>query len=359
MNEKIMIFSDVYGSLKYLLYFINVNLQLNNQITIVVSDNKNYFKLIEKINKEIWKEKIKVIYIEQFNSRYNNKLLRYFESIMFEKKYLKKIYRKYFINTSDYQIYFTVRKYKFLIFHFIAKLSSRNKIYLLDADVTTNEVKSIPCKLKEVLYYIKALYLYNKNLIFKREQSGFYVQVNAGYIKNNNISVLIRENYEDKADNALNKVKLEYSCCNKHKIIFFDQNILDLSNMDVAVVEKVLIKVFNILYKYYPKDYIVSKFHPFFKNKTEILKDLSSMVEDYIPAEFLISENLDFVISFHSNALKTNKLSKSISILYLLPFTEKQIVTYTNYLENNSECKVYFPKNYNEFEQIISQESVE
>ncbi len=352
MKRKMLIFGDAYGSLNYLLYFVHENLSNYIEINIVLFNSDNYECLLNIMNKKFWDGKVIIHNIPGYiPSDARPKVWGMLIDLFKEKKYLKRIFQQYFSNIKGFDIYFTLRKHKYYIFHFIANLSVANSIYLSDADITTNNKKQIPSSPKDAFFYIRALLLYNRFLLYKKEASSEYIQISDMYIKNYNITVIDRVSVIANIDKCfkyyLDKFKFKY------KVVFFDQGIENEGELNPERKAKFISKVFQIILANYSKNQIGIKFHPTQISKKEWLLNYGELIDDYFPGEFILSSSIDTVISGYSNVLKTNPHKTSVSLLHLLNFSEERTNYLENYLKDGSCEPIYLPNSFAQFEEIL------
>jgi hypothetical protein len=353
MNKKMLIFTDAYGSLNFLIYFIDNNLCKYETIKVIMFDSENYYKLLNKMNVDFWNEKLVITNIPKFNSsRSLNKFYNVFIDVFREKKYLTRINDKYFNDIVNYDIFFMAKKYMYNTFHFVSKLSASNKTFLLDADNSTNSLWNIPLSFKDVILYFRSLLLYNHLLIFKRESSSSYVQISNKYL----IKYKINEIYSDQIFSSVNETFIKYiqKFTYNYKVLFIDQGLESegiLSNLNDAYFFE---KLFSILKKEYDYTEICIKLHPTQHTIKDTFKDSYGIIVDqYIPGEFLCSHKIDLVISGYSNVLKTNNYNTSISLLYMLGFDDARIDFLFKYLSSGAKSIIYFPKNWDDFTEIV------
>jgi hypothetical protein len=244
------------------------------------------------------------------------------------------------------------KKYMYNTFHFVSKLSASNKTFLLDADNSTNSLWNIPLSFKDVILYFRSLLLYNHLLIFKRESSSSYVQISNKYL----IKYKINEIYSDQIFSSVNETFIKYiqKFTYNYKVLFIDQGLESegiLSNLNDAYFFE---KLFSILKKEYDYTEICIKLHPTQHTIKDTFKDSYGIIVDqYIPGEFLCSHKIDLVISGYSNVLKTNNYNTSISLLYMLGFDDARIDFLFKYLSSGAKSIIYFPKNWDDFTEIV------
>lgn len=355
LQENLIVFGDAYGALNYTIYFIHSNINRYNKCSLILFDNKNYREFAQNLNQYFWNDKLEIVYLESFRNHKNGAKKRPFDVIE-EMIYLKKLYTLHFRNIENSDIYYSVRKHISYIFHFVAKLSENtsNRIFLCDADQSTINKRNIPTTPSELLYYLKNLILYNRNLIFRKTKGGYHIQTSERFLKKYNITSLERNTLIDQINSVYNDYKQNYTI-NKiaKKVLFFDQNVGSTLNIPLNELDSLITKSFNTIFDSYTKEEAGFKYHPTQKGGNTILEQFCEEIPTFIPGEFLYNKNVNIIISFFSNILAENKYSVSISLLFLLDIPDEKKEFYKEYLDSKSHTQIYYPTSYAELKQII------
>ena len=347
-----LIFGDAFGAIDFTIYFIHINMIKYDSITLIVFDKINYYSFAQEINKQFWNDRVTVIFIDGFKPL-NGKRWKVFLNTLNEHRYLRKVFIQYFSHTKNTDIFFTVRKYRIDIFHFVAKLSAvaGNSIYLCDADETTVNIKSIPKNLSDLFIYVKYLILYDINLIFRREGSSSYVQISTKYIDKYHVNIIERASVKDLVVNLYDRYIDKYQFKQGSiKVIFFDQYFYNVAAKEI---DEIITKTFTILYKYYSKNELGFKYHPTQKNRNVILEKYCEQIPAYIPGEFLLNKSNHYIISFSSNVLAMNRHCDSISLLDLVNLSEEENRYLKNYLASKKKSTILYVNTYSTLSDIL------
>ena len=350
-KSRVLIFSDAYGGLRYMLCLIELHINKGKHVTVVVIDHANYAKLLNYLNANYFDGALKILPIEGYKVEIKKGMMYYFCSPVLEAIFLRKSYRKYFSDITDGEVYLTARKYVYRAFYFSKRLSRNNKVYLLDADSTTNEVLSSPNMLTQWLRYLKLRLLYDWQIDFKREGEVIFGQIGAKYIYRYKVSVMDRDIYKRQTDTILSRYVVRG---NALKVLLIDQNITESDMLDTRGFEAQMNSIGDVLKKNYPQSAIGIKRHPFFFSDNRFSEEIGVELENWIPAELYVSTEVRLIISFHTNVLKVPSHVCGISLIDMLPFRPVLRESYRKYLLNNSDNNILFPKTVEEFDLIVS-----
>lgn len=130
--SQIVIFSGSYPQIKNALYIASRNCH-DCPITIVVPGNHDLFKFFQVINERVFHNIIELIYLTRYCARWVkakgiNKLFHVFPDIIKERRYLKGIFNKYFVESKGAEIFFSSGCWCPCTFYFLKKLSKRNRL---------------------------------------------------------------------------------------------------------------------------------------------------------------------------------------------------------------------------------------
>ena len=140
-----------------------------------------------------------------------------------------------------------------------------------------------------------------------------------------------------------------------YKIIYFDQKYFYRDDMvDPEKFEKEINLIFNILGKYYTDEKIAIKYHPGYLSDKNMIKT-GSVLENYIPAEFLYSDNVKMYLSFSSGSIGNVKQGLVVSLIDLITYkTEIIREEVRGALLRKSYSNILFPQSLEDFENIVT-----
>lgn len=355
MGRKTVVLADVYGAMKFTLYFVDKAIEEGKDCTLVIFGNRLYLEFLTQINKVYWSNQLKVIHLDRFPSK-NKGVLYDFANIPKEASFLRRSFEKHLSKFSNADIFYTVKKYRYDIFNVVARLSKldNNRIFLCDADSSTINKSDKPRRLVEIYHYWKILFLYSKHLIFRKEGSEYYVQTSNWFLDKNNITEIPRGDILNQVDSRWEsmKEKISKSIFSK-KVVFFDQDVVTTLGQPKPQLDELLIRVFDLLKKHYGPTEVGFKFHPRQSKSNVILKNLAEEFPSYIPGEFIINKQNRCLLSFASNTLAENKYSMSISLIFLLDVPMEVKSKYEEYLNARKNVHIHFPKSIWELDDLL------
>jgi len=250
--------------------------------------------------------------------------------------YLKKIFKKYFQGFKNNDVYYFCNIYDFLTTYLISKLSCNNKIYFInhyDDSALNNSIHKF--YYKNVIY--KIIYFIITGLFFQFDQFRakdyrYVFKYNKYPIRECKILTndIIYSNYKYNIFPLINSSVL---------FIISKNNYFELSQNYHNVLESIIKKI----QKYGNK--IIVKGHPRLGFPEILIPYVDFVIPDFIPAEFINTEKIKYIIGDSSAALAiiANRGNiKVFSILNLYDFKnsiEKKNVT--NYLTSLSKKIIY------------------
>jgi len=367
MSKKIIILAACYQDVPVILYLID-KYTFKENINIY-SQNLNLIKFMRYLNNLFWEKKIKIFYIEIFNKEYNNKnyfimkFIRFINNIILERKLLKKLFDKYFKGKRNYKIYFFHRKEITYYMYFIKKLSSINKIYLLDINPIIQNGEKIKFRdynFKSLIWNFRNRYMFSKDIELNSDGTGIFPYMSENYVSKYINYILDFK----KIKNDVNKIYFKNfsQTFEKYKLIFFDQ-IFDKNEVIQAEIECLYRRIIELFNKYFGDNYAV-KGHPDiypFSNCITIFNYAKpkNIIEEYIPGEFCYNKNTKYYISFKSNVIMDGHYycdkNKVRILLYNLLPNENDLnkSAMTKIFKSKIEGEVLFPKSFIELESIF------
>jgi len=348
--KNIIILCQSYRQLINTLSVIEKEKNESNVIVFVLNHN-NLYKALCDISKTVYENKIKIKFIARYQSKTSSLSSKLFE-IVKEKAFLTNQFNVHFKNIKNYSIYFSSRHFSDYGFFIINNLAINNKIIYIpspDADLLPTKRK-ISFKPKQIANFIINKFIFG----YRISQSEYISHIfpfmdNSFFNKNVNkiFSITERENMISQLD--LNKFKIWNE--EKFEVLYFGHNALNIRSSKI-VFKKIMNEVFNILSKYFKENKIASKYHPGRVNDTIIKK--GTILDNYIPSEFLYSNSIKLYISIYSSSLASIKNGTVISLIDLIPTENSKLKEEVKKrLIDMSRVKIKFPSTLNEFEKII------
>ncbi len=309
------------------------------------------------LNEKYYSGRLKIIFLESYKEQkaLQSKLnfnKSYFRKIYNERQYLNKLYINYFINVKNKKIYFFSRHYIGYSLGMIERLRLCNEvIYIPDSAADGLPTKNkFPTNFKDII----RLFIYK--LIFSSKTSLITIEhEKTTFISNKHLNILtdriIKRKNRDSRLKEINLMNFNLFPEKKYDVLYFGHNALNVRSSREDM-EKTLEDVYNILLKHFPKEKIAYKLHPGRDN--DLSMKFGDKIASYIPAEFLINNNVKIYITPYSSALSQVKNQLCISLIDLIPTQNERLKKYIkNRIKKMSVGKLHFPKTYTEFEMII------
>ena len=370
-NRKIIIFAQSYGEIENCLYLSKKNLQYNNSVTIVIPGFYDLFKLIRKINEKVFHNTIEIIYFDLFKSEptkvKNNTLSRGSQAIVStikKRRYNRNLYNKYLAEIKGSEIYFFTRFYVPYNLYFLKKLSKNNKlIYMyisrkrtfqeLDEGYGEGLSKIKIDNIRDLLHLIKLKIEYGFDSTMIRIIIHKVPYIPDKFMKQK-VYKIISEEESKKLLGSFDYRQFNVFDVTKYSIIYFDQRYFYRDNfVDTEIFQKEIDAIFNILSKYFTNDEIAIKYHPgdyTDKNKIKI----GTILDSFIPAEFLYSDNVKMYLSFSSGSLGNVEKGLAVSLVDIITYKTEEIRKKVKAaILNKSHTDIIFPKSLSEFENIV------
>lgn len=343
--KQVLIFCESYVIVENVLYLLKEN--KGNNIYIVISGNDDLYCFFKDIRKKY--NFFKIIKLHQ-----NDLLLNW--NVVKAKKKLNNIFKKYFKDFRNSDIYFSSRFFAESSYYFLNRLKNYNKLIFfhpknyLEYEPRDISIFNIKQKIKTIV--IKLIY---GNQISIYKFPGRIIP----YIKDKFIDNVDEEIDIEKRRELVN-ARLLYKYFDVwdlggFKVVFFDTPF----QRDGIKKSKVLLSFskdfFLMLSKYFNKNEIGVKFHPGEESIFCDSEELYTIIPSYIMGEFILDSNPNLIIiSFWTTLLNSQLPFKSVSILKLANFLPQDLKDIkAKYILDRSERKIYFPSNFSELENII------
>ena len=174
--------------------------------------------------------------------------------------------------------------------------------------------------------------IYGKELVLgyagRKLNTNFFLKFQKNFLKKLLIYplVLMRE-----------KMQLDFSLIpfidnkiNKFSVIYFDKDMLRDNLCDKFLYDDELKSIFDLLLKYINKDDLAKKYKPGRTTKLNKKRiNYGVIIDDYVPAEFLINSNVKLYLGMTSMAMANIEKGNIISLVnlvsYLDPLKEEKI----------------------------------
>ena len=312
--KELILFSQAPADIQYVLSLYDKNKD-SFKIKIIVIGVENSFKFFKSLGLSA---EIKFITLIAYKN-----LLKF----LYFSLNLRRIYKQYFLNKSDAEVYFFSNNYDYVTAYFIEKLAKSNNVYFCDIyKLDGAPIKSFTVITKVFLtkilfgitvkfFNISGLqvyqYMYSKNevheidlIIDAKKMLSYQYRVKANTNSKNNL-LLLESNSKS------------------------DQKFKNYQD-DLTFILNVLKKKYNI--------YI--KPHPRLGYSSFLDQYATGMIESFVPAELLCLDDFFIVIGIDSASIATASHDNKYSVIDLFSFknnSEKQnLKEYLDELSNNS-----------------------
>jgi len=139
-----------------------------------------------------------------------------------------------------------------------------------------------------------------------------------------------------------------------YSIIYFDQGYFYRDNfVDIDLFQNEINAIFNILSKYFTNEEIAIKYHPG-DNADKNKINAGTVLDNYIPAEFLYSNNVKMYLSFSSGSLGNVEKGLAVSLVDLITYKTDGIREKVREATlKKSYSNILFPASLDDFEKIV------
>jgi len=355
--SKIVIFCENYTEIESTLYVAKHHCH-DSLITIVIPGFHDLLKFFQVINEKVFHSAINIIYLESYQpgraqARGINKIPHVIPDIIRERRYLKEIWNKYFVQLAGCEVFFFSRGSSGFKFYLLKKLSKRHRLVYISHGppyfskyTPTNIVDLASLTISKLIYgrdaavgklpYIKG-FLYIPDKFMKKE-----------------VDRVIDWTERNKIMKDFDLSQFRIFDAGKYSVIYFDEGLLERGFVtDKTTFSRELAKVFDVLGKYFPEKEIARKYHPGHDSDQTLIK-VGDILPAFIPAELLYNENVKMYIGICSASIANVEKGLAVSIADLITFKNDEIRKgLKEGLIQMSKSRILFPKSLDEFEQII------
>ena len=354
-SKNMVVFVQSYPNLINTLYLIN-NSFLYEKTTVCVIKNINLYKFLDS-RKSLFKNETDIIFIDDEELSFDS-IYHFISSFVKVKLRIKRSLSKLQFINSD--MFFSSRAFITLGFYLIKNLKKDNQlIYFPDPGCDVYQLSdSKPNGLKQTILLLVYKLLYGKELVFgnagRKLNTNYFFKISDSYFyKNVNLSLTIEDRKNLQTDFTLDSFAINN--LNKFSVVYFDKDMLRDNLCDKSLYKNELTNIFKILEKYINKEDLAKKYKP--GRTTDLNKKIINygfLVDDFIPAEFLINSNVKVYLGMTSIAMANIESGNIISLVNLVTYldTIKKQRSIDN-LEKRKKTTVYYPNTLIEFENLL------
>lgn len=326
--NKLIIFCEGYGQQ------IENTLQLTNKnvgkrpITIIVSGYSDVFSCLQEINEKKYSGQVELIFLQPLRlnpkSGMINRMRYLIPDIVKEKNYLKSVWRQYFSELADCDVYFHSRGYNGTKHFLLKKLSVKNKIFYIPPSFPPYMEHYLPSTLNEFgkLLLFKSVYGFDIALGQFYSTRGFPWMTD-GFLQR----IVTHEIGPDERDSLMSDFSFDdfkVFDTGKYKVIYFDDNTIGAGYLiDVETYRKEITDILEVVLKHYPEKQIGRKYHPGYEGDGNLVK-YGEIIPSYIPAELLYDAKTELYISIFSRSIANLTEGTPVSVADLISFRDRK-----------------------------------
>ena len=358
--KEIVIFCQSYDQVENALYVATCS-YASAAVTVVLQGRYNLFKFWQVINEKVFRNRIDIVYFEflhQGRTAGGNKIekaLRLLLDIPRERRYLKTIFDKHFAEVRGAEVWFFNKRYSTYSYYLLKKLSKANRlVYMHSRSDSTLIRKVTPTNIAEVLSLIIWKLTCGSDIVMGKVAYGSATPCMPDKFLNRKVYRIIDCEESNGIMKDFDLSRFRIFDVGNYSVMYFGQYLVQVGYIsDRDTFRKELTQISNILAKYFRDDEIAIK-HSGAGNPDPMIT-IGKTLPDYIPAEFLYSENTKMYLTICSTSLANVEKGLAVSLLDLITFesdgTREQM---RELLMGQSHSKILFPKSLDEFEQIVA-----
>jgi len=356
---KVVIFCQSYTQIKATLYLMKHYCH-RHSVTLVILGHQNLFKYFETVNKKLSYNQISIIYIARYQkhiARTNNiinNLSYLLPDLIGERRHLRDTYTRYFAELSGAQIHFFSQYFADYIYYLLKRLSKSNRlVHIPDpaADLLLKD-SAVPTNIIDLARLAIMKLVFGWDLVMSKHLGNWFPYIPDKFFQKKAIEVIRR----DKRDEMLREIdlsKFQVFNVNDYDVIYFCQNAL-MIRQSRETFKRELAEIFRIICKYFPENKIAVKYHPR-GNSDKTIINAGDVLEDFIPAECLYSENVKMYLTPYSTSIANVERGLAVSLIDLISVkNEKVRQNAKERLLEISNTEILFPKSLDEFEMIVA-----
>ncbi len=360
--RKIIIFCECYGQQNYALQLAIKNYR-DHSVTIVIPMLYNLFKFFEVVNEKVFHNRIKLIYIAPFQTRWAkvkgvSRIPCLLLDIIKERHYLREIWDKYFVGLVECEVYFLSRGFNGCTFYLLKRLIKRNRlVYVsLDSFSPSHWEQYTPKSISELASLTISKLVYGREIMLGQLPyfKGFLFMPDK--FINKKVDRIIGQAEIDEMMKEFDLSQFRVFNIDSYSVIYFDQPLVGVGYIsDGNIYQQELSSVFNILGKYYPKEEIAIKYHPEFDGDRGLTEG-GSILPSFIPAELLYNDKVKIYLGVTSMSISNVERGLVVSLIDLITFKSEEIKDkLRDDLIQVSKSEILFPKTLDEFERILTE----
>jgi hypothetical protein len=327
----------------------------------VIPGDDDLHHFLSIINEKRFQNSLNLIHFSDYpkkRSKSNRveKIVRLLPEIVGERRYLNKIYYRYFYELKEAEVYFFTRVMNPTTFFFLNKIKGQNRlVYMHYAPYVDKLEKYSPHGISEWVTL----------MVYKLTYSAYVVMGKLPHVKGfpfipdkfmeqevNEIVTQERRNVLLKGY-QLNQFEIfnEY----KYSIVYFDQPIVNKDRIaDINVFRKELKEIFSVLTKHFKAEQIAIKYHPKYESDRTLI-NIGQVLPKFIPAEYFYNDSVKAYLSLFSCAIANVEKGLAISLANLITFRSDEIrEQLKETLIRRSRSTIMFPESLEEFDRVLT-----
>ena len=319
-----IVFVQSYPNLLNTLYLLT-NSFIYEKVIVYVINNRNLYKFLE-ISKKHFTKKIDIRFINEDEISFVS-IYDFIKSFIQIKLSINRISNKIKHENSD--IFFFSRAFTTLGFFLVKKTKKNNQlIYIPDPGCDVYKLSdSKPNDFKEFILILIYKFLYGKELVFgnagKKLNIKYFFKISDKYFfKIADYIFTIEE--RRRLQSQFNLEMFANKNQKKYSVVYFDKDMLRDKLCNEFLYKNEIIKIFDLLKKYIAKKDLAKKYKP--GRTTEENKSIieyGDLIDDYIPAELLINDNVKVYLGMTSIAMANIKKGNIISLVNMVNYLDQ------------------------------------
>lgn len=371
VGKKVVIFCQSYGEIENCLYVAKHNREGNNSVTIVIPGHRDLFTFLKKINETAFHDTINIIYLDMFRPKVEKTrdtpiswAYHAFINMIKERRHNGELHDKYLAGLRGTEIYFFTRFAVPYNLYFLRKLHKNNKlVYMhiarkrtfqeLDKGFGEGLSRFKPQNILDLLRLIRLKIVYGLDMTLIQIRLN-RVEYLPDRFMEKEVDRIISEEESRELLQDFDYKEFKVFDAGNFSIMYFDQRYFYRDELvDADTFKREIDEVFNILRKYFTDEEIAVKYHPGdYTDKTMI--NIGTVVDSYIPAEFLYNDNVKMYLSFTSGSLGNVEKGLAVSLIDVITYKTEEIrEQLREAIIRKSHSDILFPKSLEEFEKIV------
>jgi len=355
--KEIVIFCQSYPQIKIALYLVTQNYE-DHSITVVIPGNHDLFKFFELVNEKIFQNKVNIVYFARYprNITRAHKLKSLFyliPHIIQERRYLGAIHSEHFSGLKDADIYFFSRHWSDYAFYLLKRLGKLNRLtYIPDPAIDGLPLATPYSKnIYDLAALVVAKLIFSYDITMGKYLRQRFLRIPDNFVQQR-VHRIIDRDERDKMLKDFDFGQFQVRNADDFDVVYFD-HMVERTMIPADSFDKLIVKVFDMLCRYFPENRIAVKHHPGHHTAHSVIKK-GVVIDKFIPAEFLFSSKVRMYLSPYSTSLAGAGNVSAVSLLELISFGDDHDRQQLRAdLIGKSGNKVIFPKTLEEFEEIL------